>query len=574
MSRGAVTLLGLLMLVGRPAGAQQSDYDRAFELERRGSYAAAVDAYRRLLARQPADVNALLGLERALTELGRPGEMTLEASQGLRAQATDPVLYGLAIRAWTAAGVGDSARAVADRWSRLEPGSEAPWREWGYAALARRDRGEAKEAFLAGRAALGRPGALAAELAQLSTIEGNYAVAAEEWRHALQENAGYRASALALLGQVPADRRPTVLAALDGQGDPALAGVAAALAARWGQPVAGFRLLSARLPAGEEGSALLADFLEELRALPGSDAAQARGRTLEAVAERSPTSAERWLTEAARAYSDAGDQASARRILARIGPAAATTPSLAAAAGGALVSVLIAEQRLDEADRQLGELRQVLDPDDYERLKRELVVGLLRGDRLERAEALVAEDSTVEGLALRGRLRLLQGRLTDAAADLGAAGPYAVDRDDATARAGSLALLQVLDADTLPALGAAFRALERRDSAVAVTAFATVAAGLPPDRGGAELLLLAGRIAAASRDSVKAEALLRDASAAKGTAAGSAARLELARLMARGGRREEASAVLEALILDDPQSAVAPQARRLLDTLRGAVPGP
>jgi len=116
--------------------------------------------------------------------------------------------------------VTDSARRIAERWSLLEPGSDAPWREWGYAALARRDRHEAKEAYLAGRQRLGRPDAMAGELAQLATVEGNFAIAAEEWRHALQENPGYRASALSLLGQVPADRRPAVLAALDGQSDP------------------------------------------------------------------------------------------------------------------------------------------------------------------------------------------------------------------------------------------------------------------------------------------------------------------------------------------------------------------
>ena len=39
---------------------------RAFELERRGNYAAAVDAYRGVLAAKPGDAAALLGLERAL----------------------------------------------------------------------------------------------------------------------------------------------------------------------------------------------------------------------------------------------------------------------------------------------------------------------------------------------------------------------------------------------------------------------------------------------------------------------------------------------------------------------------
>jgi tetratricopeptide (TPR) repeat protein len=568
-------MIPLCLVLAAPAlEGQQPDFDRAFELERRGSYTAAAEAYRRLLVRHPADANILLGLERTLTELGQPGEMAIPASEALRAQPADPVLHGVAVRAWTAAGVRDSARRIAERWGEIDPGSEAPWREWGYAALARRDRGEAKEAFLAGRARLGRPEVLAGELAQLATVEGNYGLAAEEWRYALGDNPGYRASALALLAQVAADRRPAVLAALDGQSDPALTGVAAALAARWGDPLAGFRMLNARLPVGREGTAHLADFLEELKPMAGREAAQARGRTLEAIAGRTPVGRERWLAEAARAYVESGDQESARRLLAQVGTDTVAAPALAAAAGGTMVSVLIAERRLDEAERRLGELRGALDPEEYDRLRHELVRGLLRADRLERADALVAGDSTVEGLALRGRVRLLQGRLAEAVEDLTAAGPYAVDRDDATARAGLLALLQVVEADSLPELGEAFRALQRGDSAAAVGQLAELAATLPPERGGAELLLLAGRVAARGMDSSNAEALLRGAAEAKGTAAAPAARLELARLLSRTGRREEAAVLLEQLILDDPRSAVAPQARRLLDTLRGAVPGP
>lgn len=569
---GAIT--GCLILTVPVLEGQQTDFDRAFELERRGSYAAAAETYRRLLVRQPAEANILLGLERTLTELGQAGEMAVPASAALRAQPADPVLFAVAVRAWTAAGVRDSARRIAERWGGIDPGSEAPWREWGYAALARRDRTEAKEAFLAGRSRLGRPEVLAGELAQLATVEGNYGVAAEEWRHALGDNPGYRASALALLAQVPADRRPAVLAALDGQSDPALTGVAAALAARWGEPLAGFRMLSARIPPGPGGTAHLADFLEELKPMAGREAAQARGRTLEAIAGRTSVARERWLAEAARAYVEAGDQESARRLLAQVGTDTVAAPGLAAAAGGTMVSVLIAEGRLDEAERRLGELREVLDPEEHDRLRRELVRGLLSADRLERAEILVAGDSTVEGLALRGRVRLLQGRLGEAVVDLTAAGPYAVDRDDATARAGLLALLQVVEADSLPELGAAFRALQRGDSAAAVRQFAELAATLPPERGGAELLLLAGRVAARGTSPSNAEPLLRGAAEAKGTAAAPAARLELAQLMARTGRREEAAVLLEQLILDDPRSAVAPQARRLLDTLRGAVPGP
>jgi hypothetical protein len=47
----------------------------AFELERRGTYEAAAEAYRRVLAHRPGDVSALLGLERVLLPLNRSVEI-------------------------------------------------------------------------------------------------------------------------------------------------------------------------------------------------------------------------------------------------------------------------------------------------------------------------------------------------------------------------------------------------------------------------------------------------------------------------------------------------------------------
>ena len=118
----------------------------------------------------------------------------------------------------------------------------------------------------------------------------------------------------------------------------------------------------------------------------------------------------------------------------------------------------------------------------------------------------------------------------------------------------------------------AFLALERRDSAGAVRRFETAAEALPLERGGAALLLIAGRVAAGLGDATEADRLLQRAGAATGTAPAAAARLERARLLARGGRQAEAVSALEELILDQPGSAVAPQARHLLDAIRGGVP--
>ena len=96
------------------------------------------------------------------------------------------MVYGVAVRAWTEAGKPDSVQRIVDRWAAIEPGSEAPYREWGFAALAMRDRMNARAAYRLGREKLRKPDALAGELAQLSTYEGDNPQAITEWLTAVR----------------------------------------------------------------------------------------------------------------------------------------------------------------------------------------------------------------------------------------------------------------------------------------------------------------------------------------------------------------------------------------------------
>ena len=94
----AWVLLAPLFAV-RVLAAQQTPYDKAFDLERRGSYAQAAEGYRKILTGKPAELNALLGLERVLHELGKPGELAPAATAAIAADSKNPVLYGIAVRA-------------------------------------------------------------------------------------------------------------------------------------------------------------------------------------------------------------------------------------------------------------------------------------------------------------------------------------------------------------------------------------------------------------------------------------------------------------------------------------------
>lgn len=580
MRGGGLVLLALLSpMAGHPVQAQppaqRQVAARALDLERSGNYAGAINAYRAVLAEAPGHTAALLGLERSLTALGRLPEILGDLAPALAADSTSAMLLGLTVRAWVAAGEPDQVAAVADRWSRMAPGSETPWQEWGMAAVARQDYQQARRAFAAGRARLGRPDALSVEIAQLASIEGNYAVAVPEWIASLERLPTYRSGAVALLGQAPPERRPEVLEQLSGHNTPVAARLAALLMARWGDPEGGLDQLLAALPREPAGQREeLEVFLDGIAGMPAPRGRIVEGRVYErlaAIAE--PSEAVRHWLDAAQAYSDAGDTPAARRMLGRLASAGGVPRAVTGAATLTLVGVLVDEGRLDEAQEQFEELRGALAADDRERLARRVASGWLRAGDLTSAAALAAADSSLEGLDLAGRIQLYRGDLAGAADLLRMAGPYAGTRDEASARLVLLALLQVVARDSLPGLGRALFTLERGDSLGAAGTLAEVAGGLPADGGGAELRLLAGRLLAEQGRHHEAEPLLERVAADSVPAAAAAALLELARIEARTGRAEAAGRRLERLILAWPASAVAPEARRLLDQVHGRTPG-
>jgi hypothetical protein len=574
----AVVILSLVSIIGLllPAslGAQQPSMTRALDLERRGDYAAAVAAYRAVLTTKPADPSALLGLERSLLPLNRSSEMLPALRTALAAAPTSSAVYGIALRTWAAADQLDSVRSIAERWSRIAPTDETPYREWGVAELGRQNRTGARAAYLRGRQRLGRPDALAPELAQLALAEGDYPRALREWLLAVRRLPGYRAAAVSTLGQAPESSRADLLRVLAEESDLIARRVEAELRVRWGDPAGGFRVLTAALPSDPVQSiAALRGLLDQLRTLRTSEGKQVQGRVLEALAERAPApQASRLRLEAAQVYSAAGDRDAARRMLGGLADDRGAPVAISSGAATTLVAVLISENKLDEAQKRLADLRSNVAADEYDGLRRKIALALMRMGELVRADSTIAADSSVEGLALSGRIHLYRGDIRGAVERFKAAGPYTGDRVETTRRTALLALLQPLQTDSLPELGRALLQLEQGDTAQSATALEQVAAHLPPQYGGAELNLLAGRLLLNSGKPAEAERLLRAAAVGDAPVAAPAAELALAELLVSTHRPAEAVDVLEHLILTYPQSALVPQARRKLDEARGAVP--
>ena len=560
----------------RLSAQQPSPLQRAFDLERRGSYPQAADAYRVVLRTDPADQSGLLGLERSLSAIDRVAEMAPEVRAGLAAHAS-PALYGLALRVWSAAGQADSMRATAERWAADESDKVVPYRDWGDLLLQRRDLAGARRAYTLGRTASGRPEALSAELAQVAQLSGDYPGSAREWLLAQKVSPGYRGAAVGALVQTPERQREEVLKILSPEtvGDGTF--LAAVLLAQWGDPLRGAEALRrAVAAAGDDsrvGLALVAGFVEQVRALGTRDARRALGQSLELLADRQAAApAARTRLEAARAFADGGDPASARRMLALIAADRTASGDLVVQAVRTLLEVQIAGGELEEAGSTLTSRGDLLSIDDRALLRRRLALAWMRKGELARADDLAAVDSSVDGAALMGRLALLRGDLKGAKLLFQQAGPYAGTRAEATERTALLALIQPIEADSLPALGAALLALERGDTTGAVAALDRAAQGLPPKAGGAQVGLLAAELEWERGGMVDAERRLKAVAATTVPATAPAAELDLARLLVALHRGPEAIAQLEHLILTYPRSALIPEARHLLDEVRGAVP--
>lgn len=541
----------------------------ALELERQSEFAAAADTFRAMLGREPGDAAALLGLERVLEPLGRSKEILPFAQRGAVA-TPGGATFGVLVRAWVAAGEQDSARATVGRWAATTPGQVQPWRDWVLASLRMRDRVAARTAVEEARRTLKQPDALAYEMAQLRVAEGNWLSAADEWMRAVRALPGYRSTAFASLAPAPENARPGVLNLLQQDTTLDAQALGASLRAQWGDPVGGIRQLSHAMPPRTPRAVdLLTSFVSQLRGQLTRTSAMARALAYEEIAKRTVASASSVaLANAARAYQEAGDTDDARRVLALL----SGTTAAGSSATETMIDVLVTAGRMEEAEAKLADADASLTQDDRDRMRRSIAWGWARTGNLDRAESRLLGDSTVEALALRGRIAVFRGDIKEGSELLRKAGPFVGSREEATQRTSLLALLQPIEADSLPALGAGLLALEQRDTARAAELIGQAAATLSPADGGAALYLLAGRLHHATGDTTAAEQLLRSADAPAAPAIAPVAELELARLLAANDRHPEARALLEHLILTYPGSAVVPEARRALDAVTGAVP--
>ena len=180
----------------------------------------------------------------------------------------------------------------------------------------------------------------------------------------------------------------------------------------WGDPRGAARGLIGALPPERPAAVeALTQFADVVRAIPSAGATRARGMALEEIARRSTGLAasragSRRLVPIqtaaivrAHAVCSAGLRKTRR-------PASASV-----SAAATLIGVLVDDGKVEEAERRLRASRKGMPTDEYQVLNRRVATGWIRAGELDWAERTLQSDSTVEGIALAGRIAIYRGDL-------------------------------------------------------------------------------------------------------------------------------------------------------------------
>ena len=542
-----------------PAPADTMAFFKALDLEAAGKYRDAIPLFRVAL-RTSAAVNALLGLERAYHELGWADSLIAPLDTLIAGSPKEETYRTVQLRTLQTTGRQADLRRAFDAWVRDMPTSAAPFREYARLLLQKNQSAAADTVLTRARQSLGTTKDLQLELAQTRAAQGQWVESAKAWRQALF-TADYLVQAAAYaLAPTPSSSRAQVreiFLAL-----PAEVGSRRALAeleTTWGSAMEGWNALK-DLAVDSVSAEAWSEFAKR---------AEAEDRWT--VARAALESALRWKRtpelsiRAGTSAMNAGDAQGALR-LAPLTTAGGDSTLIAKSYLPLHARALAALGRPMEAERLVNTYDRFLTPGAKNSLTRTIAWGWVRTGDMSRARAAL-KATGVEGDSsdAAGWLALYEGNLKVARALLRGG------TENSPELASALGLIARLKADSAPAIGKAFLALARGDSAGAATQFVQAADQTPPVRS--VLLLLAAQVNAGLKNETQAIALWkRIVEEDKDTPEAPQAELEWARLLRTKGDTAGAIAHLEHMILTYPQSALVPQARRELELTKQAIP--
>jgi tetratricopeptide (TPR) repeat protein len=532
---------------------------RAIELENAGKFREAIPLYREAMRTHPTPV-VVLGLERSYHELGMSDSLLAPLDSVLTKFPREPLYHVVHLRTYQLLRRPDDLRAAFERWVRDDPRSPAPYSEYARVLIQLGRPASADSIIQRAKTSLGSTRDLQYETAQLRAAMGEWEPSATAWRGALANDPQLASAATYALTPTPAATRPAIRRIL--LMDPPERGARRALAdleIAWGEPQAAWDALRG-LPPDTATVSVWEDFGD--RAMSEERYGLARDAFGAAVrAQRTPALA----LKAAAASLRAGSPADVFTLV-----PSSDWPSDPARAGSEYmplhIEALAALGRGAEAEALATKYDRYLTPGQHARMARLLANAWVRSGDLARAhEALRAAGADADSSDAAGLIALYEGRLADARALLRGS------REQSGDMALVLGIVSRVRGDTAPQLGAAFMALARGDSAGATQRFVAAAERHP--EAASAILLAAARVHAARNDTKNAVAVWQRIVEQYATTPEAAeAELEWARVLRRSGDTAGAIAHLEHLILNAPQSALLPQARRELDLVRGTVP--
>lgn len=542
-----------------PAPADTMMFYKALDLEAAGKYREAAPLFRAAL-RTSAVVNALLGLERVYAELGWSDSLVVPLDTLIASNPQEETYRTVQLRTLQSLGKDADLRRAFDRWMHDMPNSAAPYREYARLLLQKNQAVAADSVLIRARQVLGTTKDLQLELAQARAAQGQWVESAQAWRQALLTADYLEQAAAYALAPTPSSVRQQIreiflAPPVEVPSRRALAD----LETGWGSPADGWNALK-DLPPDSASADAWSEFAKRAEAEERWTIAR-EALELAVGWKRTPELALR----AATAALNAGDAAAALRLA----PITDGHDDSAVVARSYLplhARALAALGRPAEAERLVETYDRFLSPGAHNTLTRAIAWGWVRTGNMDRARAaLAATGADGDSSDAAGWLALYEGNLK------AARGLLRGGTESSPELALALGLIARLKADSAPAIGHAFLALARGDSAGAIAQFVQAADQTPTVRS--LLLATAAQLETARKNDAAAIALWKRIVESEGeTPEAPQAELEWARLLRRNGDIPGAATHLEHMILTYSHSALVPQARRELELAKSAIP--
>jgi thioredoxin-like negative regulator of GroEL len=312
-------------------------------------------------------------------------------------EAASEDLRRLWVDALLASGLADSARSVAAGWAEARPTEAAAYVAWANAEIATGHPAAGAETLRRGRRKLGSPSAFAVELGSLSLEMGDYRAAAGEWVRLTQTD-GDATPLEEVVGGDDDVRNAfldAVAAAVRGM-PPAVTVAASHLMLRFGAPERAGELardLEDRLPLPER-SEFLARFAEGARASGALDqGAWAAERLADLIAD--PVRRDRWRAAAADMALQAGDSTRARRAFDQLLRSVARGTDVHRVSARRLFSLSLSETH--RAELMLADFQRTYPQPESEliEMRIELARSFIRADRLPDAERILETGTSI-----------------------------------------------------------------------------------------------------------------------------------------------------------------------------------